>query len=131
MRKRTPEESAAYFREYRARKKEAAGASATPTQKKGATPTQCNTLSATPSPVSATPAPCPSCATHAAALVIAQERIVSLERQLAPIRTTTATPSAHKGKEEDSESLRQRVIAAKVDRINSYGKNPSIGTARF
>jgi hypothetical protein len=116
MKKRTKEESAAYFREYRARKKAAAGAPATPLPKKGATP----------APVIATPAPCPSCAAHSAALAIAQEKIASLEAQLAFARHT-ATPSAP----DDAEALRQRVIAAKVDRINSYGKNPSIGIARI
>lgn len=50
-----------------------------------------------------------------------------LEGQLAAARRT-ATPS-HKVKEDDAEALRQRVIAAKVDRINNYGKNPVIGRA--
>jgi len=97
MRKRTPEESAAYFREYRARKKAAAGAPATPPPKEGATPES----------VIATPAPCPSCTAHAATLVIAQERIASLEGQLAAAHRT-ATPS---------------------HRVNTYGKNPCIGVA--
>jgi hypothetical protein len=99
MRKRTPEESVAYFRAYRARKKAAAEAPATPSPKKGATP----------APVIATPTPCPSCATHSAALAIAQERISMLEGQLAAARRTVSATPSH--------------------RINTYGKNPCIGVA--
>jgi len=116
MRKRTPEESAAYFREYRARKKAAAGATATTSPKK----------SATPAPVIATPTPCPSCAALATTLAVAQERIVSLEGQLAAA-LRTATPLAHKVTPEDAEALRQRVVS---DKINSFNRGPVIGTAR-
>ena len=31
----------------------------------------------------------------------------------------------------DADALRQPVIAAKVDRINTFGRNPSIGVARI
>jgi hypothetical protein len=118
MRKRTPEESAAYFRAYRARKKAAAGAPATPPPKQGATPES----------VIATPAPCPSCAAHAATLAIAQEMIATLEAQLTTARRMdTATPSAHKVTPEDAEALRQRVVS---DKINSFNRGPVIGTAR-
>jgi hypothetical protein len=118
MKKRTPEESAAYFREYRARKKAAAGVPAIPPPKQGATP----------APVIATPAPCPSCAALAAMLAIAQERIATLEAQLtAAHRMDTATPSAHEVTPENAEVLRQRVVS---DKINSFNRGPVIGTAR-
>jgi hypothetical protein len=112
MKKRTKEQSAAYFRAYRARKK--AAATVTPAQKKGATPIQRNTRTATPKPDH-----CANCADLAADVSRLTDRIATLEAQLA--KGDRATPTA-----DDADALRQRVIS---DKINSYGKNPVIGRA--
>lgn len=51
-------------------------------------------------------------------------RIATLEAQAKRHATPDQPP-----KDNDLEALQQRIIAAKVDRINNYGKNPSIGKA--
>lgn len=41
----------------------------------------------------------------------------------------TTRHSKPEPKKNDAEALHKRVIAAKVDRIDSYGRNPNIGSA--
>lgn len=101
MKKRTKEENAAYARELRARKRAQIAALA------DVPPVAPAPRRSTQSVAPVAPTPCPACAAQAAALAIAQERISSLEAQLAAARSTTA-PS---------------------HRINTYGKNPCIGVA--
>jgi hypothetical protein len=106
MKKRTPEESAAYFREYRARKKATAGVPAAPLPKKGATPSQRNTQTATPKPDH-----CANCADLVAEVSRLRDRIATLEDQLAKGSRATPTPAA----------------VDKIDHINTYGKGHNIG----
>jgi hypothetical protein len=126
MRKRTPEESAAYFREYRARKKASAGAPATPLPKKGATP------ATPPSPISCV---CPNCEAQAAEIAHLGDLVRTLLAKVATLEgditgsSTTAHQVTPKGAAADA--LRQPMITEKTNRINTFGRNPSIGVARI
>jgi hypothetical protein len=134
MKKRTPEESAAYFREYCARKKAAAGAPATPPPKQGATPI------ATPPPLAVSPAlhisgVCPNCEAQATEIAGLRDLVQTLLEKVATmeVNITGSSTTAHQvtPKGDDAETMQKHVNAAKVGRINNYGKNPSIGKASF
>jgi hypothetical protein len=114
MKKRTPAESVAYFREYRSRKKSAAGATATPPPKEGATPLQCNTQSAAPQPDH-----CANCAPLAAEVSRLTACIASLEAQITNGSRAKPVPTS-----EEADPLRVRVVAGK---INTYDKGHNIG----
>jgi hypothetical protein len=62
-------------------------------------------------------------------------KVATLEAEQGDItgsKTTSRTTAHHATPQgEDAEALRKRVIAAKVDRINNYGRNPVIGRARM
>lgn len=115
MKKRTPAESAAYFREYRARKKAAAGAPATPSPKKGTTP------ATPPSPISCV---CPNCEAQAAEIARLGDLVRTLLAKVATLEAdiTGSSTTAHQVTPKGAE---------KTNRINTFGRNPSIGIARI
>lgn len=119
MKKRTKAEMAKYRRELRARQK---AQNVTPTKETPVTPAaKCHTQS--PAAVSLPPAPCPECARLRAENGRLLARIEVLE---AKARKPDALPQG-----DDAEALRQRVIATKINRINSFAKGHTIGTARI
>jgi hypothetical protein len=145
MKKRTKEEMAKYRRELRARNKAQSVTSPEKAPVTPATPAEnrpkCHTQNVTLAPDHVTPAApvCLSCQAKIAEIAALQERIKTLEAQpraalphLPPVdRPVTPKPDGKTLDKSEQEALRQRVIADKVNRINTFGKGHSIGTARL
>ena len=123
MKKRTKEENAAYARAQRLKAKLAKSvAPPVPVPVSPVAPPQ-KRITRSVSPA----APCQNCAAKDKAIEHLKMIIESMEKAQGE-RTASESPRTI-AKDDDAEALRKRVIAAKVDRFNSYGKNPVIGRA--
>lgn len=151
MKKRTKEENAAYAKAQRLKAKLSAVSPVKNVSPAAVSPKR------TVSPVSpapmiqaadqdapSLPAPvsCPECSRLRAELVKERAESARLREMVKTFLNKEKTPAAPvapflkekttpKAQDNDAEALRKRVIAAKVDRINNFGKGHSIGTARI
>jgi hypothetical protein len=57
--------------------------------------------------------------------------VANLEADQGDINGSKTTTRHAAPKDDDTEALRKRVIAEKTNRINTFGRNPSIGIARI
>lgn len=79
----------------------------------------------------AAPFPCPNCERLRADLLRERAEVSRLKDELMQqAQRPKAGRHAEKISKDDAEALRQRVIADKVGRINSYSRGHVIGTAR-
>lgn len=120
MKKRTKAEMAKYRRDLRARKK--AQEDVTPRAENLVTPVTPLQIAVTPvAPSPVAPALCSGC----------KEKLTEIARLSEKVRTLEARLDARTPPKDEAEALRQRVIADKVNRINTFGKGHAIGTARI
>ena len=76
----------------------------------------------------AAPVPCPNCERLRAELTRERAEVSRLLTEIAAMQEQPpATPRAH---QDDTQALAARVIAAKVERINSYSRGHVIGSTR-
>jgi hypothetical protein len=125
MKPRTKEENAAHSRAQREKKRLAAVSPAR------VSPRITSTVSPAP-PISGV---CPNCEAQAAEIAHLGDLVLTLLAKVATLEadingsSTTAHQVTPKG--DNAEALRQRVIAEKTNRINTFGRNPVIGSARL
>jgi hypothetical protein len=134
MKKRTKAENAAHARAQRLKKKMGSVSPAavavspkknvSPARKKAQKKTSVIVVPRPPFPPPATFFPCPNCERLEREVARLLKRIDALEAR--PDARAEGKPMA----KDDTEALRQRVIADKVERINNYSRGHVIGTAR-
>jgi hypothetical protein len=86
-------------------------------------------LPANAAPAQVSAAVCQNCERLRAEVSRLLAQIVALEDQLSK-RPTAGSRHVEKISQDDAEALTARVVAAKVERINSYSRGHVIGTAR-
>lgn len=140
MKPRTREQETAYRRALRARKKVVPPVPPVPPSPGNVPPSPLDVRPsslplANPQPVPPLAAPCQNCIKLNAALAGAEDEISRLNaiivQQAAELAEAKTQKPAPKVSQDDAQALAARVVAAKVDRINSFGKGHAIGSARI